>query len=83
MMLKMLMKMKRTKVFANEAVSDMKKIDLGITLCHFALAAKENDINICLCVGDLGIMADADIIYCIVSISTVEISLRTGGFFNE
>ena len=33
----------------------MEKIDLGIALCHFALAAKENAINICFSVSDPGL----------------------------
>ena len=41
----------------------MQKIDLGIALCHFALAAKESDINICFSVSDPGITADADTEY--------------------
>ena len=41
----------------------MEKIDLGIALCHFALAAKENAINICFSVSDPGIKADADTEY--------------------
>ena len=55
--------LKRTKGFVSEAVGDMQKIDLGIALCHFALAAKEKGINICFNVSDPGITADADTEY--------------------
>ena len=41
----------------------MQKIDLGIALCHFALAAKESAINICFSVSDPGITADDDTEY--------------------
>ena len=55
--------LKRSKGFVSEAVGDIQKIDLGIALYHFALAAKENGINICFNVSDPGIKADADIEY--------------------
>ena len=38
--------LKRTKGFVSEAAGDMQKIDLGIALCHFAIASKENAIKI-------------------------------------
>ncbi|MDE6017174.1 MAG: nitroreductase family protein [Acetatifactor sp.] len=55
--------LKRTKGFASEAAGDMQKIDLGIALCHFALAAKENAINICFNMNDPGIAAEAGMEY--------------------
>ena len=55
--------LKRTKGFVSEAVGDMQKIDLGIAMCHFALAAKENAINICFNVNDPGITAENDTEY--------------------
>lgn len=55
--------LKRTKGFASEAAGDMQKIDLGIALCHFALAANENAINICFSVNDPGITAEAGMEY--------------------
>ena len=55
--------LKRTKGFVSEAAGNMQKIDLGIALCHFALAAKESAINICFSVSDPGIMADDDTEY--------------------
>ena len=36
--------LKRTKGYISESAGDMQKIDLGIALCHFALAAKESGI---------------------------------------
>ena len=50
--------LKRAKGFVSEAVGDMQKVDLGIALCHFALAAKENDINVCFHVNDPGIATE-------------------------
>ena len=55
--------LKRTKGFVSESVGDMQKIDLGIALCHFALAAEESAINISFSVSDPGIEADADTEY--------------------
>ncbi|MDE5866305.1 MAG: nitroreductase, partial [Lachnospiraceae bacterium] len=55
--------LKRTKGFVSEAVGDMQKIDLGIALCHFDLAAKENGINVSFSVSDPGITADTDTEY--------------------
>ena len=55
--------LKHTKGFVSEAVGDMQKIDMGIALCHFALAAKESSINVCFSVNDSGITAEADTEY--------------------
>ena len=55
--------LKHTKGFISEAVGDMQKIDMGIALCHFALAAKESSINVCFNVNDPGITAEADTEY--------------------
>lgn len=38
--------LKRSLGSGNEGKPDMQKIDLGIALCHFALAAKENNLSI-------------------------------------
>ncbi len=38
--------LKRSKGFGHEGKLDMQMIDMGIALCHFALNAKENDLNI-------------------------------------
>ena len=55
--------LKRSKGFASEAAGDMQKVDLGIALCHFALAAKENAINICFDMNDPGIETEAGMEY--------------------
>ena len=55
--------LKHTKGFVSDAVGDMQKIDLGIALCHFALAAKENNINVCFKLNNPGITAEADTEY--------------------
>lgn len=52
--------LKHTKGFVSEAVGDMQKIDIGIALCHFALAAKENGIKVSFSADDPGIMVEAD-----------------------
>lgn len=45
------MYLKRSKGFAASAV-DMQKIDMGIALCHFDLAAKEAGLNVAFTVSD-------------------------------
>lgn len=55
--------LKHTKGFTSEAMGNMQKIDMGIALCHFALAAKENGINTCFSADDPGISAQADTEY--------------------
>ena len=55
--------LKHTKGFVSEAVGDMQKIDLGIALCHFALTAEENGLNIQFCISDPGIAAEPDTEY--------------------
>ncbi|MDE6673568.1 MAG: nitroreductase, partial [Acetatifactor sp.] len=55
--------LKRLKGFVSEAAGDMQKVDLGIALCHFALAAKENAINICFDMNDPGIETEAGMEY--------------------
>lgn len=55
--------LKRTKGYVGEATGDMQKIDLGIALCNFELAAKESGIKICFSVNDPGIAAGADTEY--------------------
>lgn len=37
---------KSSKGFVSDAVGDMQKIDLGIALCHFALAAQEQGLSL-------------------------------------
>ena len=55
--------LKRNKGFISDAVGDMQKIDLGIALCHFALAAEENGMNLNFQISDPGIAAEADMEY--------------------
>ena len=55
--------LKRNKGFISDAVGDMQKIDLGIALCHFILAAEKSDLNIRFDISDPGIRADADTEY--------------------
>lgn len=54
---------KHAKGFVSDAVGDMQKIDLGIALCHFALAAEENGMELQFGVSDPGINAGGDMEY--------------------
>lgn len=38
--------LKRSKGFAGSDNIDMQKVDMGIALCHFSLAAEENELNL-------------------------------------
>lgn len=38
--------LKRSKGFGHDPNHDMQMVDMGIALCHFALAAQENDLNV-------------------------------------
>ena len=49
--------LRHTKGFVSEAVGDMQKIDMGIALCHFALAAEEDGLNVRFSISDPGIDA--------------------------
>ena len=55
--------LKHTRGFVSEAVGDMQKIDMGIALCHFALAAEESGMNHQFSLSDPGIAADAGVEY--------------------
>ena len=55
--------LKRTKGFISDAAGDMQKIDMGIALCHFALSAKENGLDVSFNIDNPGITADADTEY--------------------
>ena len=55
--------LKHTKGFVSEAAGDMQKIDMGIALCHFALAAEESGRDIQFCISDPGIAAAPDTEY--------------------
>lgn len=55
--------LKRNKGFISDAVGDMQKIDLGIALCHFALAAEENGLTISFSINNPGISIEDDMEY--------------------
>lgn len=55
--------LKHSKGFVSDAVGDMQKIDLGIALCHFALAAGECGINVRFTVQDPILAAEEDTEY--------------------
>ena len=55
--------LKHAKGFVSDAVGDMQKIDMGIALCHFALAAEENGLNIQFSINDPGIATEPDTEY--------------------
>ena len=55
--------LKRNKGFISDAAGDLQKIDLGIALCHFALAAKESGLNVSLNISDPQITVEADTEY--------------------
>lgn len=55
--------LKHTKGFVSEAVGDMQKIDMGIALCHFSLAAEELGLSLQFCTNDPEITAEADMEY--------------------
>ena len=55
--------LKHTKGFVSEAVGDIQKIDLGIALCHFALAAEESGLDIQFSISDPGIAAEPNTEY--------------------
>lgn len=50
--------LRHTKGFISKAAGDMQKIDIGIALCHFALAAEESGLDIQFCISDPGIAAE-------------------------
>ena len=55
--------LKHAKGFVSDAVGDMQKIDMGIALCHFALAAEEIGLNIQFSINDPGIVTEPDTEY--------------------
>lgn len=54
---------KHSKGYISADNWDMQKIDMGIALCHFELAAKENGINVFFKVEDPGLETEADAEY--------------------
>ena len=55
--------LKHAKGFASRGAGDMQKIDMGIALCHFALAAEESGLDPRFFIGDPGISTEADTEY--------------------
>lgn len=55
--------LKRNKGLSSSSAGDMQKIDLGIALCHFALAAKENGLSVKFNINDPKITTESDIEY--------------------
>ena len=55
--------LKHAKGFVSEAVGDMQKIDMGIALCHFALAAEESGLDIQFSINAPEIAAESDTEY--------------------
>ncbi|MCH5325359.1 MAG: nitroreductase [Eubacterium sp.] len=55
--------LKHNKGFVSDDVGDMQKIDMGIALCHFALAAEECGVDVRFEINDPHIKTDADTEY--------------------
>lgn len=55
--------LKHSKGYVSDAVGDMQKIDMGIALCHFALAAKEKGITVEFSLSDPQIKTEKDTEY--------------------
>ena len=54
--------LKRSKGFEKESNLDMQMIDMGIALCHFALAAKERNLNFAFIQTDPNLSTDMEYI---------------------
>lgn len=55
--------LKRSKGFGHAGKLDMQMIDVGIALCHFALAAKENGLELNFVQKDPMLKAESDVEY--------------------
>ena len=55
--------LKKNKGFVSDAVGNMQKIDMGIALCHFDLAAKRSGLKIRFDIDDPKLGAEADTEY--------------------
>ncbi len=55
--------LKRSKGFGHDGKLDMQMIDMGIALCHFALTAKENGLNINFVQDDPKLVSNSQIVY--------------------
>lgn len=49
---------KRSRGYVGENGWDLQKIDVGIALCHFEMAAKESGLSVTFDIGDPGLTAD-------------------------
>ncbi|MCH5347705.1 MAG: nitroreductase family protein [Oscillospiraceae bacterium] len=55
--------LKHSRGFGSKSSGDMQKVDMGIALCHFSLAAEERGLNIKFCISDPEISTEADTEY--------------------
>ena len=55
--------LKHAKGYVSESVGDMQKIDMGIALCHFALAAREDGLTVQFSLSDPGLPTESDTEY--------------------
>lgn len=55
--------LKKAKGFADGGAGNMQKIDMGIALCHFELAAKERGLTVSFALSDPGLETSADMEY--------------------
>lgn len=55
--------LKKSKGFISDEVGNMQKIDMGIALCHFALAVKESGLSAKFNLNDPEIVTDDDVEY--------------------
>lgn len=55
--------LKRSKGFSHNEELDMQKIDMGIALCHFALAAKDGGMQVTFVQKDPELATDAEVEY--------------------
>ena len=55
--------LKHSRGYVSEAVGDMQKIDMGIALCHFALAAEESGLNVSFSLNDPKLKTEPDTEY--------------------
>ena len=55
--------LKRAKGFSSDTALDMQKIDIGIALCHFAITAKEQGLDMVLSISDPGIIQEEGLVY--------------------
>lgn len=55
--------LKQAKNMASTSAGNMQKIDLGIALCHFALAAKESGLDAEFSISDPQLKADENTVY--------------------